>query len=306
MLERSFTFKNAFLDYADLDANYRWEPSSEEWRLYAKIRDILAVLSMATTVFSGSTYPTANEFFLLIVNVKKVISDAAVSTDRYLQDMGHAMLDKFEKYWKECNILLAVASILDPRYKMDLIKFCFPKIYVGSDIERNIESVSSTLKELFETYEGDHRANLDAAQKEVASENVDPSNSLMAISTQFHSFMKATVKRVSKSELLAYLDEPALTDQLEDFDVLAWWKQNSSRYPILSKVAKDILTVPVSTVSSESAFSTGGRVLDNFRSSLRPNVVEALVCTASWIRGWQKEKKDKVVFEYSTYATYVR
>lgn len=111
-----------------MDAKYRWEPPSEEWRLYAKIRDILAVLSMATTVFSGSTYPTTNEFF-------------------------------------------------------------------------------------FENYEGDHRANMDATHKEVASENMDPSSNLMAISTQFHSFMKATAKRTSKSDLIAYLDEPALTDR---------------------------------------------------------------------------------------------
>lgn len=125
----------------------------------------------------------------------------------------------------------------------------------------------------------------------MASENGTSSNSLMAISTQFRTFMKATAKKVSKSDLVAYLDEAALTDHSEDFDVLLWWKKNSSTYPILSKVAKDILTMPVSTVSSESSFSTGGRVLDNFRSSLLPNTVEALVCSASWIRGSQKKKK---------------
>ncbi|VAH14919.1 unnamed protein product [Triticum turgidum subsp. durum] len=295
MLEHAFSFKNAFLHYADLDANYKWEPSSEEWRLYAKIRDILAVLNMTTTMFSGSTYPTANEFFLLIVNVKKVLDDASASTDKFLHDMGNAMLQKFEKYWKECSTLLSIASILDPRYKMDLINFCFPKIYVASDIEHNIDSVSSTLKELYEHYESDHTANLVAAEKKVdnqavASENGTSSNSLMAISTQFRTFMKTTAKKVSKSDLFAYLDEAALNHS-EDFDVLLWWKQNSSRYPILSKVAKDILTVPVSTVSSESSFSTGGRVLDNYRSSLLPNTVEALVCSASWIRGSQKKKK---------------
>jgi hypothetical protein len=37
---------------------------------------------------------------------------------------------------------------------------------------------------------------------------------------------------------------------------------------VLSILAKDILTVPVSTISSESAFSLGGRVLDE--TSMEP------------------------------------
>jgi hypothetical protein len=49
-------------------------------------------------------------------------------------------------------------------------------------------------------------------------------------------------------------------------------------------MARDILAIPVSTVSSESAFSTGGRVLDSFRSSLNSNPVEALICAQNWIR----------------------
>ncbi|KAH9687521.1 hypothetical protein KPL70_014804 [Citrus sinensis] len=70
----------------------------------------------------------------------------------------------------------------------------------------------------------------------------------------------------------------------ESFDVLDWWKINSSKYPILSYVARDILAMPVSTVASESAFSTGGRVLDPHRCSLSTRTVEALICTQNWLR----------------------
>ena len=87
----------------------------------------------------------------------------------------------------------------------------------------------------------------------------------------------------AKNELERYLNE-ACVDEENNFDVLAWWKLNGSRFNILAHLARDVLVVPVSTVASESAFSTGGHVLDTFRSSLSPKVVEALVCTQNWLR----------------------
>ena len=46
-------------------------------------------------------------------------------------------------------------------------------------------------------------------------------------------------------------------------------------------MAKKFLTVPATSVSSESTFSTGGRTLDDYRSSLSPSTVEALICASS-------------------------
>ena len=59
---------------------------------------------------------------------------------------------------------------------------------------------------------------------------------------------------------------------------------NSSKYQLLSKVALDVLAIPLSEVASKSTFSIGGRVLDPFRSSLLPNTVEMLICGQNWLR----------------------
>ena len=83
---------------------------------------------------------------------------------------------------------------------------------------------------------------------------------------------------VSKSDLERYLEEP-LIKSTPDFDIPNWWKVNQGKYPILAQMAKDILVVPVTTVASESAFSTGGRVLTPHRSRLHPLTLEALTCT---------------------------
>ncbi|CAL1411358.1 unnamed protein product [Linum trigynum] len=122
-------------------------------------------------------------------------------------------------------------------------------------------------------------------------------------------------RKSSKSEFDRYLEEEeddevvtrALVGSEEDeykFDILGWWSRSGMKYPTISEMARDILAVPISTVASESAFSTGGRVLDSFRTSLSPEVVEALICCEDWIRSSDSElvadgedEGDEVVFQ---------
>jgi len=69
---------------------------------------------------------------------------------------------------------------------------------------------------------------------------------------------------------------------------LGWWKTYGYyKYPILSHLARDVLVIPVSTVSSEQVFSTTGRIVEDRRSSLAPEMVEVLAC----IRDWERAKK---------------
>jgi hypothetical protein len=45
-----------------------------------------------------------------------------------------------------------------------------------------------------------------------------------------------------------------------------------------------VLAIPASTVASESAFSTCGRVINDHRTSLGHETVEALMCYGDWIK----------------------
>jgi hypothetical protein len=67
------------------------------------------------------------------------------------------------------------------------------------------------------------------------------------------------------------------------FDILSWCKNQVDEYPILAKIARDLLAIQVSTVASESAFSAGGCVIDPFRSHLEPEMVEGLICMMDWV-----------------------
>ncbi|XP_028118778.1 zinc finger BED domain-containing protein RICESLEEPER 2-like [Camellia sinensis] len=88
----------------------------------------------------------------------------------------------------------------------------------------------------------------------------------------------------SMSELDKHLGDIEKGGKNAQFDILEWWKVNATKYRVLSLIARDVMAKPVSTVASESAFSVGGRILDPFRSSLTPKMVEVLVCIQNWLR----------------------
>uniref|UniRef100_A0ACD6AIU2 Uncharacterized protein n=1 Tax=Avena sativa TaxID=4498 RepID=A0ACD6AIU2_AVESA len=77
-------------------------------------------------------------------------------------------------------------------------------------------------------------------------------------------------------ELAKYLNSAVLAtnddDDDDDFDILQWWQEKRSTYPVLSILARDVLSVHVSTVSSESDFSLAGRIIDDTRTSLTPDM----------------------------------
>ncbi|KAG5049452.1 hypothetical protein JHK85_010555 [Glycine max] len=68
-------------------------------------------------------------------------------------------------------------------------------------------------------------------------------------------------------------------------DILHWWRLNFGQFLVLANIARDVLAIPVTIVTSNSTFSTGGRVLDPYCNSLTPKIVETLICTQDWLKG---------------------
>ncbi|XP_078169241.1 zinc finger BED domain-containing protein RICESLEEPER 2-like [Carex rostrata] len=285
MLQSALYYKVALEGYAKRDSTFKWLPTELEWANTEKVMKLLDVFTKATNLFSGTAYPTSNLFFNEVFKVKKAICEAYSSSDDFLSKMSQVMYVKFEKYWEEVSLLMTVASILDPRFKMNLIGFCFKKLYQSYEVDARIEEVRSKVELLFQKYEREY----------VASNSVPSSSTLLLDGTSldntqpeddyFHFVIENQTEESPKTDLEVYLEERVLVvGQGEKFDVLEWWKVNCVKFPILSNFARDVLGIPISTVASESAFSARGRVLDDYRSSLTKDMVELLVCGGDWIR----------------------
>ena len=74
-------------------------------------------------------------------------------------------------------------------------------------------------------------------------------------------------------------DEGPVPNQI---DVLDWWGTHEKDFPILASMAKEIFSIPASTVAVESAFSVGGNVLDDRRSRLSGQNMEATMLLDDW------------------------
>jgi hypothetical protein len=93
-------------------------------------------------------------------------------------------------------------------------------------------------------------------------------------------------------ELSAYLDSDRVTAYEDNFDLLLWWHDHKLTYLILSIMARDIMSVPVSTISFESCFSLTGMILEERRRCWLTENVEMLACIKDRELGARREHHD--------------
>lgn len=201
--------------------------------------------------------------------------------------MATKMKSKYDKYWGDpdhINPMLFLAVVLDPRYKLKYLKFCFESLYDTQTVAKLVVKVEQILHRLFNQYskggkDGGEVTKLDSPPKDEPKES-----HRRKLLESFLQHQQMDVLE-NMNDVDRYLVDEFINPNTPSFEVLLWWKDNSNRYNILSLIARDVLAIPISTVASESAFSTSGRILDSFRSSLSPKMVETLVCTQSWLKG---------------------
>uniref|UniRef100_A0A803N206 BED-type domain-containing protein n=1 Tax=Chenopodium quinoa TaxID=63459 RepID=A0A803N206_CHEQI len=293
MLETALKFRRVFSglslpDGEDLNDNER-PPEPEDWEKVERLVLFLGGFYLLTKRISGSHYVTANKGLGEIASMYDMLNNWEQSEDLNFQAMAIAMKKKFDKYWGDVdkmNKFIYVALLLDPHSKMVIVELTLTDMHGPEKGTKLANDVKEFAYSLFEEYRKMYATSNIPDCGDNMSMDIDNSK---GVGSDYVRKLKERAKRLKGtsgyaiSELDRYLNDQ-LGPEEEEQDALTWWGKNGQRYVILNRMARDILAIPLSTVASEYAFSTGGRTLDPFRSSLTPKMVQALLCTQDWLR----------------------
>ena len=154
MLDSAIYYRKAFEILALDDSNYKSCPSALEWDIIERICVFLGVFYDVTNVFSGTKYPTANLYYPHVFMAYLTLHDSMTLGDEYMKDMATSMMEKFQKYWSDFNLTLAIAVVFDPRYKLHFIEWSYKKVY--GEINDKFGIVDKLLDATFQEYVNVH------------------------------------------------------------------------------------------------------------------------------------------------------
>jgi hypothetical protein len=169
----------------------------------------------------------------------------------------------FIKYWKLSYLTICLPVILDPRYKLKFLELCLNS-GLGSEAAKYHSEVEQTFRDLFVEYSSHGDDSTLENDQGISSAATSMDNSW----EQWNKNVKEQQENQAKlSELQIYLEYP-VHPQEDDFGMLCLWATSGHKYPVLSCIAKDVLVAAANSVASDSAFSTGGRILSDYRSRM--------------------------------------
>ncbi|KAD5803004.1 hypothetical protein E3N88_14364 [Mikania micrantha] len=258
MLDRAEKLEKAFEEYDLEDENFRTDlgdsgvPSSIDWFVARRFAKTLEMYKQKTIKASSTTQVVVNQFFSDIMEIDNHIRELKASEELIQKQIGNQMEVKYEKYWRdasEFNMLLYFAAILDPRQKFHVIEFGWGLIVntekrkdENEDTDKKIQSILKPISDTFELLYKEYEVLYSTESSKLASSSDQSVDHLSGGGDFFAKFQ-------SSSEFTSYKMKSELQNYLEDqqeawcptFDILQWWKTSSSRYPILSKMAKGVL-----------------------------------------------------------------
>ncbi|KAL7305500.1 hypothetical protein TKK_0002237 [Trichogramma kaykai] len=217
---------------------------ASEWILLKELLDLLKDFKRVPEKISGEQYVTLNTtviaFNCLLDKLEKISFDLDGKT--YRSEIDEKLIEAFQegrnklvKHYQKFNWLYCVSLILDPRIKIS-----------GSDeTSWGQEMKHNALKKFKSIYKNyyDRFSTTDCEEPVPKKLKIDEEDSL-----DFDIlFVKPSTSSISEKELNNYLESPRPEP---DINILIWWKTYANVYPIIARIARDVLCIPATSVIS--------------------------------------------------------
>ena len=243
--------------------------NADQWDLLSQLLVVLKALHVATkalslerNVSSSLIYPVIHG--LINCHLKADTTDLP-TIQKFKETVTSQLVDRFA--FDPENVAILAAAV-DPRYKdLDFLKdeyreevqkVLLEKITI---IEESLEAEPTTSTSREESGEPNAKKKKETAMS-------------FLLGTTASSSQSTKEDKSGKAEFDRFKREPQLH---HDKCALLWWKSNQERFPVISKVARQLLCVPATSVPSERIFSTAGLVVSNLRSSLKSENTDMLI-----------------------------
>ena len=258
--------------------------STEEWDKAEVMHKCLNIFYKGICSFLGSKCLSANVYLCMSFDIyrslhglhqgQKSLSLHQGLHQRHKSDIVNKMFSNFYPYFDILSFVYAIVAVFDPRTKLDFVEYSF-KQYSFSLSERwtMLNAVLDNLFNLYDVYLTGQRSSSSFINNDNSSSlyGDDPCNIL-------DDWKKSKRQR---TELKKYLQEPLHPDG--EFDILGWWHTKSQDFPTLWAMVRDILAIPMSTSTSNSAFCIETMTLYPIFNDLDPDIIEALFCGKDWL-----------------------
>jgi hypothetical protein len=250
----------------------------------------------ATNVLSGVYYPTT----CLVIDYIWLMAESfsKFRSDNLLNTIVAPMEVKFLKYFEQISHVYCFATIFYPHKKLDGLQIALEGIGDALDMDFS-DAFNHAKDDLFRVFGYYYKK---YGESEIDSHVIESGAEISDTSLTTHLWKRAKGKENAASsqrwnpnaELNHYLCTNFVgTDRAlrgEKVKLLEWWRDKKYCFPVLSQFARDILVIPVSTISFEATFSTVRRIIEKRRSSLAPKMVEAITCLKDWNRAEERKQ----------------
>ncbi|XP_036142219.1 zinc finger BED domain-containing protein 4-like [Monomorium pharaonis] len=258
--------------------------TADELLLAKEILQILRPVEQVTKELCGEKYVTISKMIPMIYCLKKKIEmlDLRLETSiarTVISRLQFQITKRFENM--TCNRIIAVSTILDPRFKR--LHFQQNKLVACA---QSVNYIAKCIKEIDQTIIPDD----DTMMTEANVENSEESDNLW---TYHENLVKGQIgnendrdKDEMPTDLKHYLHQPLA--KLKENPMFYWFKKYKMIYPTLSKVARKYLFMVATSVPSERLFSRAGNILTEERNRLSPDHLQQLLFLNSLtITEWQ-------------------